>query len=93
MKNALLHSMKNAILPMRVVHFLIGYDLFGYSQDALLFTLRYFRAQAIEYADFWRLLYMKQKIQEINQFHHIFSYALGVVHHNNIYLTIHAVSK
>ena len=39
MKIALLHSTKNAILPMTVILFLLGYDLFSYAQDALLFTL------------------------------------------------------
>ena len=56
MKIALLHSTKNAILPMRVIRFLFGYDLFSYSHDAFLFTLRYSRAKTIEYSDFrWSL--------------------------------------
>ena len=39
MKIALLHSTKNAILPMSVILFLLGYDLFSYAQNVLLFTL------------------------------------------------------
>ena len=39
MKIALLHSTKNAILPMSVILFLLGNDLFSYAQNVLLFTL------------------------------------------------------